>query len=171
LPQFIGAAGHPVPKILGLEYDVLPVARFEQYRKDLSSDFHPDSVITKLKKLIKYHFSSFMDDPHFLRIYVRNLFLNKGFYHSEAFKAFRDYYRILEEVIEEGITKGIFRSEVNPRVFRNLLLGTFCHMVTRWFADRKMNEVEMIKEANQMVDLMAEAILAAKSQSGSGINV
>ena len=33
LPQFIGAAGHPVPKILGLEYDVLPVARYEQYRK------------------------------------------------------------------------------------------------------------------------------------------
>lgn len=33
LPSLIGAAGHPVPKILGLEYDVLPVARFEQYRK------------------------------------------------------------------------------------------------------------------------------------------
>ncbi|MEN6620571.1 MAG: Xaa-Pro peptidase family protein [Smithella sp.] len=33
LPQIIAAAGHPVPKILGLEYDVLPVARFELYRK------------------------------------------------------------------------------------------------------------------------------------------
>lgn len=33
LPQLIAAVGHPVPKTLGLEYDVLPVARFEQYRK------------------------------------------------------------------------------------------------------------------------------------------
>ncbi|MEN6376171.1 MAG: Xaa-Pro peptidase family protein [Smithella sp.] len=33
LTQLIGATGHPVPKILGLEYDVLPVARFELYRK------------------------------------------------------------------------------------------------------------------------------------------
>lgn len=33
LPHLIGAAGHPVPKILGLEYDVLPVVCFERYRK------------------------------------------------------------------------------------------------------------------------------------------
>jgi TetR/AcrR family fatty acid metabolism transcriptional regulator len=141
----------------------IPKRRFEQYRKDLPIDFHPDSVNNKLKKLIKYYFSSFMADPHFLRIYVLNLFLNKGFYHSEAFETFRDYYRRLEEVIEEGKTKGVFRSEVNPRIFRNLLLGTFCHMVTRWFADRKMSEVEMFKEVDQMVDLTAEAILVTKS--------
>ncbi|MBI4767275.1 MAG: TetR/AcrR family transcriptional regulator [Deltaproteobacteria bacterium] len=149
----------------------IPKRRFEQYQKDLSSDFHPDSVINKLKKLIRYHFSSFMADPHFFRIYILNLFLNKGFYHSEAFETFRDYYRMLEEVIEVGKTKGVFRSEVNPRVFRNLLLGTFCHMGTRWFADRKMSEVEMIREVNQMVDLMADAILVTKSQAGSGSNV
>jgi TetR/AcrR family fatty acid metabolism transcriptional regulator len=112
-----------------------------------------------------------MADPHFFRIYILNLFLNKGFYHSEAFETFRDYYRMLEEVIEVGKTKGVFRSEVNPRVFRNLLLGTFCHMGTRWFADRKMSEAEMIKEVNQTVDLMADAILATNSQIGSGTNV
>ena len=104
----------------------------------------------------------------FQRIFVLNLFLNKGFYHSEAFKAFQNYYRLLEEVIEEGKTKGVFRSEVNPRVFRNMLLGTFCHMVTRWFADRKMSEVGMMKEVNQVVDLMTNAVLAAKYQDGSG---
>jgi Xaa-Pro aminopeptidase len=33
LPQLITTSGHPQPKILGLEYDVLPVANFERYRK------------------------------------------------------------------------------------------------------------------------------------------
>lgn len=33
LPQLISAEGHPVPKVLGLEYDVLPVACFERYRR------------------------------------------------------------------------------------------------------------------------------------------
>ena len=115
-----------------------------------------------------YHFSTFLADPDFLRIFVLDLFLNKGFYHSEAFEAFRIYYRLLEEVLEEGKTKGVFRSEVNPRVFRNMILGTFCHMATRWLADRKMSEVGMMKEVNQMADLMVNAVLVAKFQDGSG---
>jgi hypothetical protein len=49
-----------------------------------------------------------------------------------------------------------------------MLLGTFCHMVTRWLADRKMSEVGMMKEVNQMADLMANAVLVAKFQDGSG---
>ncbi len=135
----------------------IPKRRFEQYYNDLSGVFHPESVVSKLKKLIKYYFSTFLADPDFLRIFVLNLFLNKGFYHSEAFEALRIYYRLLEEVLEEGKTKGVFRSEVNPRVFRNMLLGTFCHMVTRWLADRKMSEVGMMKEVNQLTDLSSRS--------------
>jgi TetR/AcrR family transcriptional regulator, fatty acid metabolism regulator protein len=146
----------------------IPKMHFEQYLSDLSGFFHPEFVTGKLKKLIKYHFSTFLADPDFLRIFVLNLFLNKGFYHSEAFEAFRIYYQLLEEVLEEGKTKGVFRSEVNPRVFRNMILGTFCHMATRWLADRKMSEVGMMKEVNQMADLMANAVLVAKFQDGSG---
>ena len=115
-----------------------------------------------------YHFSTFLGDPDFPRIFVLDLFLNKGFYHSEAFEAFQNYYRLLEEVLQEGKTKRVFRSEVNPRVFRNMLLGTFCHMVTRWLADRKMSEVGMMKEVNQVADLMANAVLVSKFQDGSG---
>ncbi|MGA3085243.1 MAG: TetR/AcrR family transcriptional regulator [Thermodesulfobacteriota bacterium] len=147
----------------------IPKRRFEQYFKDLSGVFNPDSVISKLKKLIKYHFSTFLADPHFLRIFALNLFLNKSFYKSEAFEAFRNYYRLLEEVIEEGKTGGAFRSEVNPRVFRNMMLGTFYHMVIRWLSDAKMSEVDMMKEVNQLTDLLTEAVLISTSQDGSGV--
>lgn len=33
LPELITTQGHPLPKILGMEYDVLPVANFNRYRK------------------------------------------------------------------------------------------------------------------------------------------
>jgi AcrR family transcriptional regulator len=145
----------------------IPKRRFDQYLKDLSGEGHPDAVVGKLKKLIKYHFSTFLADPHFLRVFVLNLFLNKGFYKSEAFETLQNYYRFLEEVLVEGKTCGAFLPEIKPRVFRNMLIGTFCHMVTRWLADRKMSEVSMMKEVNQLADLMTKAVLAAKSQSGS----
>jgi len=54
LPQLIGAAGHPVPKILGLEYDVLPVARFEQYRKTFAATKFVDiSYALRLVRAVK----------------------------------------------------------------------------------------------------------------------
>lgn len=33
LPELITTEGHPLPKIMGMEYDVLPVANFNRYRK------------------------------------------------------------------------------------------------------------------------------------------
>ena len=54
LPQLIGASGHPVPKILGLEYDVLPVARFELYRKAFAETKFVDiSYALRLVRAIK----------------------------------------------------------------------------------------------------------------------
>jgi TetR/AcrR family fatty acid metabolism transcriptional regulator len=102
-----------------------------------------------------------------MRIFVLNLFLNRDFYHSEAFEVFRSYYRLFEEVIEEGKAAGVFRSTINARVFRNMLLGTFSQMATRWLMDAKTTELDMIKEINQVTGLMAEAVLAGKSQGGS----
>jgi TetR/AcrR family fatty acid metabolism transcriptional regulator len=138
----------------------IPKRHFENYREDLLGIFHPDSVVRKLKKWIRYHFTTLMAEPHFLRIYVINLFLNKGFYHSGAFESFRGYFGLLEEVLEEGKKNGVFRQEVNPRIYRNMVLGTFCHMATRWLGDLKMSEVSRMKEVNQVVDLFADAILA-----------
>jgi TetR/AcrR family fatty acid metabolism transcriptional regulator len=142
----------------------IPKRRFEQYRKDLFEAIYPNSAVGKLKKLINFHFGTFLADPDFLRIFVFNLYLNKGFYASEAFETFRNYYQLLEEVIEEGKGAGIFRPEVNARVFRNLLLGTFYHMVTRWQADKKMSDVRIMKEVNQLNDLAAEAVLIPSAQ-------
>jgi len=54
LPQLIGATGHPVPKILGLEYDVLPVARFELYRKAFAETKFVDiSYALRLVRAVK----------------------------------------------------------------------------------------------------------------------
>lgn len=33
IPQLISTAGHSIPQVLGMEYDVLPVTNFERYRK------------------------------------------------------------------------------------------------------------------------------------------
>jgi AcrR family transcriptional regulator len=143
----------------------IPQKRFDQYLKDLSGILHPDSLSGKLKRIIKFHFSSFLADPDFMRIFVRNLFLNKAFYHSEAYASFRNYYKELEEAIEEGKTMGVFRPEINSRAFRNLFLGTFFHLTSQWHIDSKKSETQMIREANELGDLITEAVLTDTYQN------
>lgn len=54
LPDIIGEAGHPVPNILGLEYDVLPVACFNRYRKAFAQTGFVDiSYALRLLRAVK----------------------------------------------------------------------------------------------------------------------
>lgn len=54
LPHLIGAAGHPFPKILGLECDVLPVVCFERYRKAFTETKFVDiSYALRLLRAVK----------------------------------------------------------------------------------------------------------------------
>lgn len=145
----------------------IPKRRFQNYVNDLSADFYPESVAGRLKKLIKYHFSTLLADQDFLRVFVYNLFFIKGFYHSEAFEIFRTYYKLFEAVIEEGKTAQVFRPEINSRLFRDLLMGTFCLMAVRWLPDAKMTEVDMMKVVNHLTDLLVEAVAAESPKEES----
>ena len=89
------------------------------------------------------------------------------FFTSKAFDAFRNYYRYVEDVIEEGKAKGVFRSDVNPRVFRNVFLGAFSHMVLRWLVLNRSSDMDVMKEINQLTDLLLDAVLAANAVDGS----
>ena len=54
MPKVIGASGYPEPKRIGFEYDVLPVANFERYRKVFAAAECLDaSLILRRVRMIK----------------------------------------------------------------------------------------------------------------------
>jgi TetR/AcrR family fatty acid metabolism transcriptional regulator len=136
----------------------IPEGRFEAYYRELSGIFDPRAAHEKLKRTVKYFFAVFLSDRDFFRLFVRNLYLNQGFYRSEGYQNFKKLFSLLEETVKEGKAGGVVRSEVHPRIFRNLLIGTLCWMATRWFAERKTTETGMMKQADFVADLMVEAV-------------
>lgn len=142
----------------------LPIQRFREFGKDLSDSLNPKSVVYKLNRTIKYYFLNFLADPHFMRIFILNLYLNKDFYFSEAFDAYQSYYKLFEAIMEEGKVTGVFRLEINSRIFRNLVLGTFSQMALRWLMDSNATELDMIKEVNQVTDIISRAVLTENSR-------
>lgn len=137
----------------------IPTKRFEQYLSELSIAFEITDPVRKLRRFIKYHFSLFLSKRDFLKVFLLEIHRNKRFYESEAYKSYRSYYTVLENIIEEGKKEGCFRSDVNASVFRNMFLGTFNQVSLRWVIYSKFNNIAKIEEIDKLTDLLCSAVL------------
>jgi len=142
----------------------LAVRRINTYLSAADDAFEIKNPVRKLRRLIKYHFSSFLREPRFLRIFLLQLQLNQRFYGSKAFDRFRNYFELIEKIIEEGKASGVFHSSVSPRVFRNMFLGAFSHMALRWILLQGAGDVNRMEEINQATDLLEAAAKGHMSQ-------
>lgn len=139
----------------------IPLKRLQKHIDALPEMFRIISPLRKLRRLIKYHFSLYLTNRNFLRVFLLDVQLNKRFYDSKAFDLFQTYLKTFEDIIEEGRSDGSFRSDVNPRVFRNMFLGAFSHMALRWVIIDTENKYDKLKEIEQLTDLLSDAVSAA----------
>lgn len=137
----------------------IPARRLKDHLKDLPETFHIKSPLRKLRRLMRYHFSQYMPNRDFLRVFLLDVQLNIRFYNSPVYKYYQKYCATFEKVIEEGRKEGSFRQDVNPRVFRNMFLGAFSHIALRWLMLTNGEEIDKMKEIDQIVDLFTEAVL------------
>ena len=136
----------------------IPVKRFQNHLNQLKETFQVLSPLRKLRRLLRYHFTLYLPNRDFLKVFLLDIQLNMQFYSSKAYESFRQYMQAIEQVIEEGKSEGTFRPDVNARVFRNMFLGAFTHMALRWviFGDKKRHDKMM--EVDNLVDLMSSAV-------------
>lgn len=137
----------------------IPRKRFHQFLSDLPETFHIKNPLRKLRKFIKYHFLLFLENRAFLKVFLVQIEPSKRFYESKSYESYRDYFRVIEEIIEEGKNKGTFRPDINPRVFRNMFMGAFSHITLRWLLFDQENEIDKIDEINQLTDLLCSAVI------------
>lgn len=134
--------------------------QFQIYKNSMQEFLHTTNPLVNLRKLIYLHFLHISSDPDFLMIYLHDLLHNKQFYSSEAFGHYIDYVSDFEKILDEGKRQNIFDKQINNRVFRNLFLGTFSHLLVRWFVIKTKTAEEMILEFNQASNLLCQAVLA-----------
>jgi TetR/AcrR family fatty acid metabolism transcriptional regulator len=132
---------------------------FEKYINELSELFETKSPPKKIERFIRSHFTLFLIERNFLKIFLTEIQLNNKFYESKAFTGYRNYYRVIDSIIEEGKEKGFFHSFVNPRIFRNMVLGAFSHLALRWFIVNKNNECDKMQEIGLVTELLMSSIL------------
>jgi TetR/AcrR family transcriptional regulator, fatty acid metabolism regulator protein len=143
----------------------IPAKRFQDHMDQLHETFEIRTPLGKLQRLIRNHFSLYLTNRDFLKVFIIQIQLSQRFYSSKAYETFRRYWRVIELVIEEGKEDGSFRPDINPRVFRNLFLGAFSHMTLRWFILDKGPETDKMREIDQIIELLALSVLTEEALS------
>jgi len=132
----------------------IPAKKFKVYRKDLEQIYGAKDPLEKLKCFIEKYFRVFSSDNEFLTIYLYDLKLNKQFYNIKAFSTFLNINEILYKILDEGKKTGVFRPDLNNRIFRNLLVGSFFHLAIRWFILNRVTPFEMLSELSEAISLL-----------------
>ncbi|MFH0730533.1 MAG: TetR/AcrR family transcriptional regulator [Pseudomonadota bacterium] len=133
--------------------------QFATYKADLDVTYNVDDPRVKLKRLIWNHFFLFTSNSDFLAIFLNDIKLNKHFYATDSYKYFIHYYGKVSEIIEEGKRAGVFRQDVHDRVYRNLLIGSFTHLMLRWFFISTPTPLVFMKEFHHATELLCRAVM------------
>lgn len=141
----------------------IPKKRFRWLKDSISETFEIRHPIRKLRRFIRLLFTTFMWDRNFLKVFLLNIKLNKKFYVSAAYRDYLDYVSQLETILMEGQEQGIFNKDVDQRIFRNLFLGAFTHLATRWIILEKAVPIDVMRVIEDVVQLICMAIVEDKS--------
>ncbi|BBO91135.1 TetR/AcrR family transcriptional regulator [Desulfosarcina ovata] len=141
----------------------IPKRRFKWLCESRDEVFNIDCPIRKLRRFTRLLFTTFMGNRDFLRVFLLDIKLNKKFYVSSAYKDYIDYVSILEAILEEGKQRGIFKEKINNRLFRNLFLGTFAHLATRWVMLDNAKPIDMMKSIEDLVSLLCWSVVIDKT--------
>ncbi|MEL1133761.1 TetR/AcrR family transcriptional regulator [Desulfitobacterium sp. THU1] len=87
---------------------------------------------------------------------------NSSLYSAIAFPL-RDYFRLIEEVIEEGIKQKEIIPSLNVHVARQMIFGTIDRATTDWFFAR--SERSLSKDTDCMIELFAGALGLPKEEN------
>lgn len=105
-----------------------------------------DDPIEKLRLFIRLHLELVKKKPETAQVLQVELRQSSKFMKEYAANKFKEYLKIIEEVIEEGKARGLVRKEVNSLIVKRAIFGAIDEMALDWVLMKrkkyKMQEVE-----------------------------
>jgi len=78
----------------------------------------------KLRKAIWHYLADIKNNPNYARILMMTQRENYDFYASDYTQYMKDYSDLILQIIITGQKEGLFRSDVSPRLIKNMCMGT-----------------------------------------------
>ena len=96
-----------------------------QFERDLKGI---KGALNKIRKLIWGHISVYSANRVFAKILFLEVRNHLDYYSSDTYQLIRAYGKILLDIIEEGVRDGEIRSDVPPKLIRQVIFGSIEHV-------------------------------------------
>ncbi|MFZ5597635.1 MAG: TetR/AcrR family transcriptional regulator [Bacillota bacterium] len=115
-----------------------------------------ENSFEQLAYLIYLHFYRLQNDrklAHVLQIELRqsDKSIRKG-----ISGIIREYYHLIERIIEDGIKKGFFSPDMDPKIARKIIFGSIDEVVTSWVLSN--SEYNLLDLSEQVYNTLARAV-------------
>jgi TetR/AcrR family fatty acid metabolism transcriptional regulator len=132
----------------------------EKMKEVLSlADLHLQGIkgsLNKIRKFIWFYLWILENNIDWASVVLLNLKTNRKFVNTPGYKMFQDLVRIVIDIIEEGKLEGSIRKDVNPYVFRSVLLGAIEHITIRWLILNKPEK--LVPLAEEITELLIRTV-------------
>ncbi len=115
----------------------------------------------KLRSIVHLFMHTYQNHSEFATIIMLILKHNKRFLETDGHRIIRRGIKHINQVVEEGMASGEFRSDLDPYMARSIILGTIEHLVTNWIMTGRPENLE------KLVDPMMDCIIGG-IQYGAG---
>lgn len=107
--------------------------KLEEYvdmaKKEISGVDNPEE---QLRILVKYHFKVMTETPYLANVLQIELRQPIKDLRVKVRRHLKNYFRLIEQVIEEGIQRGVFNKDLNVYIAREVYFGTLDEIVSTW---------------------------------------
>lgn len=94
--------------------------------------FGIQGAVNKLRKYLWWYLRRVEQAPLDAKIVYLFLKTNANFLDTEGYANVKKLYSYLIDIFAEGQKSGEMKSDLNPRIARDIFVGTMDHIITRW---------------------------------------
>ena len=125
-------------------------------------------AIAKVKRLVSLHFEILERHPDLAAIVQVELRHGQKFFRGPATQEIGGYFALIASVLEEGVAKGLFRTDLPVKVAAKMLFGAMDQMATSWVLGKR--GYRLVDTASDVAALFLQGC-AAKSDTRLGEHV
>jgi TetR/AcrR family fatty acid metabolism transcriptional regulator len=133
--------------------DLYTRREFERFRDFLGFVHDPRE---KIRAVIQAYLEFYERNPLYTSVALLTLKANRNFAGSAAYDVVRRASRPIVEAFDAGVEAGIFRSDIDGTLVRNMVLGFIEHLTTQWLVVGRPEQISSYRDT--IHDMVMRAI-------------
>jgi TetR/AcrR family transcriptional regulator, fatty acid metabolism regulator protein len=111
----------------------------------------------RMRGIIQAYLEFYEKNRLYTSVVMLSLKGNRNFLKSDAYKIIREASRTIVDTFSEGVEKGVFRDDIDPYLFRNMVLGFIEHLTIQWLLVER--PASITEHRDQIFDMCMRAVL------------